>query len=155
MSMPGFTAEQSLVPSSVEYHYSGSATADGVSPEFLDFVKEAFESIGDALSSAVSSAADGIRNAINALNHAGQSAGQSFTCSGMLGNMFRCNGASPEIGIAQMTSSCFNKAAEIGPEAFPICGALAGSFYPLLTAYCKSPEGKSQADIINQVCGGT
>jgi hypothetical protein len=32
-------------------------------------------------------------------------------------------------------------------------GAIAAAFYPLLTTYCKSPEGKSQADIINQVCG--
>jgi hypothetical protein len=144
MSMPGFTAEQSLLPSSVEYHYSGSANLHGVSPEFLDFIKEAFESVVDPLKTAAEAAASGIKNAINGLNQAGQGTGQTFTCSGMLGNMFRCSGANPAIGVAQMTQSCFSRAAEVGPEAFPLCGALAGAFYPLLTAYCKSPEGRAR-----------
>jgi hypothetical protein len=151
--MPGFTAEQSLVPSSIEYHYSSAATLHGVSPEFLDFVKEAFESVVDPLKTAAQAAASGIKAAISNLNQAGQAGGQTFSCSGMIGNMFRCNGASPGIGIAQMTQSCLGKAAEVGPEAIPACGAIAAAFYPLLKTYCQSPEGKSQADIINQVCG--
>jgi hypothetical protein len=152
MSMPGFTAEQSLLPSSVEYHYSGSANLHGVSPEFLDFIKEAFESVVDPLRTAAQAAAAGIKNAINGLNQAGQGTGQTITCSGMLGSMFRCNGASPAMAVGQMTQSCLSRAAEVGPEALPLCGLLAGSFYPLLTAYCKNPEGQSQAQIINQVC---
>jgi hypothetical protein len=151
MSMPGFTAEQSLVPSSVEYQYAGSANLNGVSPQVLDFIKEAFESVVDPLKTAAQAAASGIKNAINGLNQAAQGSGQTITCAGMLGSMFRCNGASPAIALSQMTQSCFNRAAEV-PEALPLCGLLAGSFYPLLTAYCKNPEGQSQAQIINQVC---
>jgi hypothetical protein len=41
------------------------------------------------------------------------------------------------------------------PAAGLICESIAGAMYPLLTAYCKSPGGRSQADIINQVCAGT
>jgi hypothetical protein len=151
MSMPGFTAEQSLVPSSVEYHYSDPATLHGVSPEFLDFIKEAFESVVDPLKTAAQAAATGLQNAFKNLNQAA-GGGQTFSCRGMLGNMFQCNGANPAIGIAQMTQSCMGRAAEVGPEAIVACGAIAASFYPLLKTYCNNPEGQSQAQILNQVC---
>ena len=71
MSMPGFTAEQSLCPLECRISLFRFRNLDGVSPQFLDFIKEAFESIVDPLTTAAQAAANGIRDAINSLNKAG------------------------------------------------------------------------------------
>jgi hypothetical protein len=160
MSIPGFTAEHSLTPSSVDYHYPSSSTDAGVSLEVLDFVKEAFESVigpvADALKDALSAAASGLKNAFNNVNSGGGQARQYFSCNNVIVGMFGCNGATPALSIAQMTQSCMRQAAETdNPLAVAACPAIAAAFYPLLTQYCKSPEGMSQADLINQACAGT
>jgi hypothetical protein len=155
MSIPGFTAEQSLVPSSVEYHYPLSSTGAGVSPEFLDFIKEAFESVASGIEDAAKAAADGLKKAFDALNSGGGGGG-SFTCNNVVTGLFRCNGTQPLLSIAQMTNNCLQKAAEAeSPLAGAACAAIAAALYPLLNEYCKSPGGKSQAALINQVCAGS
>jgi prephenate dehydratase len=143
MALPGFTAEQSIRPALVNYTH-GAAFAEGtgrgyVSPQFLDWVKEAFESVGSALSSAAQTAASAISSAISKLNSAGQGAGQSFSCSNFVSQMLVCNGNSPVMAAAQMAQQCLSRTAEI-PEAAAICPALAASVYELAQQYCQNPN---------------
>jgi hypothetical protein len=152
MSMPGFTAEHSLVPSSVEYHYAGSNTSNGVSPEFLDFVKEAFESVVDGLSKTFDALADSTKIAFDALKNAASHAGRQYTCSQMMAGMFECNASSPALGVADITKRCVNESGG-EPAIVAACGMVGAAFYPLLTEYCKNPQARSQGQLISQVCG--
>src|SRR3954469_22141773 len=87
MGRAGFSAANSLQPSVASYT-NGAVWNGGdpgaVSPEFLDFIKEAFESVGSALSSAAQAAAGAIAGAFSKLSSGG-GGGQPFLCSTFVG----------------------------------------------------------------------
>ena len=81
MSLPGFTAENSLTASMGNYFGGQSlsiAPDDLVQPEFLGVIKELFEKAGSALSQAVQSAASAIGNMISNINKSGGQGGKAI-----------------------------------------------------------------------------
>lgn len=127
MAIPGFTAEQCL------------ATPGAVSPQFLDFVKEAFESIGHEISSAAQSAASAVASAFSQLSSSASSAGQQFVCGSFVTSMMQCNGNSPAMAALQIAQQCLSRTQEV-PEAAALCPGLGASIYALAQEYCKNPS---------------
>lgn len=154
MAMPGFTAEHSLQPALVNYthgsvHHAGSGRGY-VSPQFLDFIKEAFEKIVEGLSAAARATAEGVKTAFEKLNDLAKRQGQSFACGNWVMTMLKCNGNSPAMAMAQMTSDCVRSSGG-NPALAAACAAMGAAVYGLAVEYCKSP-GQSTAPFIQAAC---
>jgi hypothetical protein len=150
MSMPGFTASNSLGPSSFVYNGGVSLAPDQgdvVGPEFLDFIKEAIEKIADGISSGLQSAVNALQNAINNLNSGGGK--PPFVCGQWAARFLACSGNSPTFGEAQMLSACISS----NPANSIACATITASMYGVLQQGCReNPNGIGQ--IMGQICGG-
>ncbi|MEO7170812.1 MAG: hypothetical protein V4610_05770 [Pseudomonadota bacterium] len=153
MSMPGFTATNSLTPTTGAYYGGASLLIDSdgmVEPQFLDFIREAIESIGDALSSAARAAISGLSDAIsNMQNGQGQ---RGFACSSWIGMFARCNGRSPNASYAEMLTKCI-ESNRTSPDGAIKCSTVVSAFYPLMQKVCS--EGGNTGNLLNDVCKGT
>jgi hypothetical protein len=157
MAMPGFSAADSLQPSVA--NYTNGAVWNGgdpgaVSPEVLDFIKEAFESVGTLLSGAAQVAVSSVASAWHGLNslissHEG-SHGDPFICSTFVGEMLECSGGAPAMAAADMTTRCVSRVGE-DVEFGPACVALGAAVYALALEYCKNP-GLGKNTFIQQAC---
>lgn len=153
MSMPGFTATNSLSPTAGAYYGGASLSieSDGmVEPEFLDFIRDAIGSIGDALSSAARAAMDGLKNVISDMQ-SGQGQ-RAFACGSWIGMFARCNGRSPNASYADMLTKCI-ESNRTSPDGAIKCSVVVSSFYPLMQKVCS--EGGNTGNILNDVCKGT
>jgi hypothetical protein len=149
VSMPGFTAEQSLQPSLSPYHGGGSYALhdDLVEPEIFGFVKEAFESVGNAFSSVAQSLAKDVGNLVNSLQSGGGPGGQPFACGQWVTRMLACSGNSPTYSEAQMIAACIST----NPAQMISCTAVTAALYSTLQQGCsENPNGIGQ--LLGQVC---
>jgi hypothetical protein len=149
MSMPGFTASNSLGPSA--YAYNGAlslrdSAPDAVVPEFLDFIKEAFESITGGFSDALQAAANALKNAIDKINSGG--GGQPpFVCGQWATRFLACNGNSTRYSQGEMMAACIGS----NPAQSIICAGITASMYSVLQQGCQqNPNGIGQ--LLGQIC---
>ena len=153
MSMPGFTATNSLTPTSGAYYGGPSLLieSDGmVEPQLLDFIREAFESVSDALSSAARAAVSGLGDMIGKMQGGGGSRG--FACGSWVGMFMRCNGRSPNASYSDMLAKCI-ESNKTSPDGAFKCATVASAFYPMMQKVCS--EGGNTGNILNDVCKGT
>jgi hypothetical protein len=149
MSMPGFTADSSLAPTAGKYYGGRSLSMesdDMVSPEFLGFIKEAFESVGSALSSAVVAGANALSNAISNMQSHGGPGGRPFVCGQWATTVVACKGKSPAYSQAEMLSRC----AAINPAQMAICAVASAGLYPLVQQACA--QGSEMGQLVGRVC---
>jgi hypothetical protein len=155
MATPGFTAEASLRPGTHAYTHGAPASFGGeISPQFLDFIKEAVESVGSALSTAAQGIASSIASSLSSLGKGGGgNPNQPFVCSTFVGSFMSCSGNSAALSSAQIAQQCVSRAAEV-PELLPLCAGLAVSIYALAGEYCKNPS-QDVTPFIQQACAGS
>lgn len=149
MSMPGFTASNSLGPSAYSYNGATSlrdSAPDAVVPEFLDIIKEAFESITSGFSNALQAAANALKDAINKLNSGGN--GQPpFVCGQWATRFLACNGNSTRYSQGEMMAACIAS----NPAQTAICVGITASMYSILQQGCQqNPNGIGQ--LLGQIC---
>ena len=153
MSMPGFTATNSLAPSTSAYYGGPShlVESDGmVEPQFLDFIAEAIEAIKDGLSAAARAAVSGLSDVIS--NMQGGSGSRGFACSSWIGQFMRCDGRSPNASYAAMVQKCIESNRTDSGGAVK-CATVVSAFYPLMKTVCS--EGGNVGNMLNDVCKGT
>jgi hypothetical protein len=151
MSMPGFTAEQSLQPSIASYHGGGSyALHDDqrVEPEILGVIKEAFESAFHGFSSGIVDAAKALNSIIVSAQNGGGGNGQPLVCGQWATRMIACNGNSPAYSEAEILGAC----AGVNPFQMAACAAVSVGMYPLVQKACAENPGQV-GDLVGQVCG--
>ncbi|HVG34089.1 MAG TPA: hypothetical protein VM911_13455 [Pyrinomonadaceae bacterium] len=151
MSMPGFTATNSLAQTEGNYYGGRSLSIEGddmVDPQFLGFIKEAFESIGSALSSAVMAGADALSNALSNLRDKGGPGGRPFVCGQWVTTVLACSGKSPAYSQAEMLARCIST----NPAQMAVCAVASAGLYPLVQQACA--QGSDTGQLLGRVCKG-
>jgi hypothetical protein len=154
MSLPGFTAEQSLVRSSVEYHSVGAGTPYGVSPEGIG-ITDAWEHITHGIQEGLQTGLPKLGALLKGIGgHPGDPGTSGFDCFGFATNLFRCNGTSAVMTWWDVYNGCVSAGgADGGFWGFATCSAIAGAAVPLMQEYCKSPGADTPYSLAHQLCG--
>jgi hypothetical protein len=150
MSLPGFTAENSLTESTWNYYGArslGAASEDAVDPEFLGVIKEFFQSAGSALSTAIVSAASGLGDAISKLAASGGGGGRPFVCNQWATAVLACSGGQPAYSEAELMSRCVS----MNPSYMAVCAAASAGLYPLMQQACSQNPGQI-GTLVGQIC---
>jgi hypothetical protein len=155
MSTPGFSAELSLRRGRYSYTHGAPAVYAGaggeISPQFLDWIKEGFESLGSGLSTAADVAASAISSALSELGNGG-GRNPSFQCSPFVSAFLSCGPNGPAVSAAQITQQCVTRAMEV-PEFLPLCVGLGASIWQLSNEFCKNPT-QDPSPYIQKACSG-
>jgi hypothetical protein len=162
MSLPGFSATNSLGPAAHAYYGAASLSAaqgDEVNPEFLGVIKEMFESASETVSEAVEMVSEAVSGALksgfsslsnlikNLKDHGDQ--GQPFACGLWVTRMMSCTGTSPTFSEIEVLGACMSA----NPQYNAACMTISAALYPLLTEACqKNPSALS--GVASQVCQG-
>ena len=153
MSMPGFTAANSLAPSSASYYGGRSLSFEAeemVQPEFMGVIREAFQSVGRSISPGLSSLGSSLGNLINNSNNNNGPNQPPFICSQWITTVVACNNGSPAFSQNDMWTRCL-MSNSTDPVNAALCTGVSAALYPLVQKYCS--EGDTDpGDLIGQIC---
>jgi hypothetical protein len=149
MSLPGFTAENSLTEASFTYYGAQSLAPDSetVDPEFLGVIKEFFQKVGGALSGALMSAANALGDAIKNLRDHGGPGGSPFVCGQWVAGVLACRNGQPAYSQAEVLARCVSS----NPANSIACASVTAAMWPLIRDAC-SQNANQVGTLLGQVC---